>query len=126
MCVADRDYLLQTLDSAVEAARRAFTTWKTTSWDERAKAVSDWSKTYAAQSESLINLLSTEQGKSLQIATMEVRLINTWFEELPKMEPKEEVVLDDEQRKVIKRYVPLGVCAGIVPWNFPITLMMCE
>lgn len=40
------------------------------------------------------------------------------------MELKEEVVLQDDTRTVIKRYAPIGVCAGIVPWNFPIILML--
>lgn len=40
------------------------------------------------------------------------------------MELKEEVILKDKIRTVIKRYTPIGVSAGIVPWNFPILLMI--
>ena len=36
----------------------------------------------------------------------------------------EEVIEDNEDRKVITRYTPLGVAVAIVPWNFPIQLAM--
>lgn len=36
----------------------------------------------------------------------------------------EEVLEDNEDRKVITRYTPLGVAVAIVPWNFPIQLAM--
>ena len=35
----------------------------------------------------------------------------------------EEVIEENDERKVINRYTPLGVCCGIVPWNYPILLM---
>lgn len=38
------------------------------------------------------------------------------------MELPEEVLEEDEEKKVINRYTPLGVCCGIVPWNYPILL----
>ena len=40
------------------------------------------------------------------------------------MELVDETVLDDNVRTVVKRYRPIGVTAAIVPWNFPIILMM--
>ena len=38
----------------------------------------------------------------------------------------EEVIEDTEDRKVVARYTPLGVVAGIVPWNFPNLLAMIK
>lgn len=84
-----------------------------------------WCGTYKGQIDTLATLLSLEQGKSIGLATFEAQSVLQWFEEMPKMEPKESTVIDDDVRKVVKRYAPLGVCAGIVPWNFPITLMIC-
>lgn len=40
------------------------------------------------------------------------------------MELADEIILDDDIRTVVKRYRPIGVTAAIVPWNFPIILMM--
>lgn len=44
--------------------------------------------------------------------------------ELAKLDIPEEVIEDNEDRKVITRYTPLGSVVAIVPWNFPIQLAM--
>lgn len=33
------------------------------------------------------------------------------------MDLPDRVVEDTEHRRVVTRYVPVGVCVGIVPWN---------
>lgn len=33
---------------------------------------------------------------------------------------------EDDEKQVVVRYTPLGVCVGIVPWNFPILLAMAK
>lgn len=38
------------------------------------------------------------------------------------MELSEVVANEDDRRKALLSYVPLGVCALIVPWNFPVSL----
>jgi acyl-CoA reductase-like NAD-dependent aldehyde dehydrogenase len=42
--------------------------------------------------------------------------------DLAKLELNDQIVEEDDEKKVIIRYVPLGVVAAIVPWNFPIHL----
>lgn len=34
----------------------------------------------------------------------------------------EEVIEDTEKRTIITRYLPVGVVAAIIPWNFPLLL----
>lgn len=34
----------------------------------------------------------------------------------------EEVIEDSENRTIVTRYMPMGVVAAIVPWNFPTLL----
>lgn len=34
----------------------------------------------------------------------------------------ETVIEDTAERRVVERFVPLGVAVGIVPWNFPLML----
>lgn len=34
-----------------------------------------------------------------------------------KMDLPDRVVEDTEHRRIVTRYVPVGVCVGIVPWN---------
>jgi len=45
-----------------------------------------------------------------------------WLRALAKLELKEEVLEEDDKKQTIVRYTPLGVCIGIVPWNFPVHL----
>lgn len=45
-----------------------------------------------------------------------------WLQGLANLEMPEEVIEDNEDRKVVTRYTPLGVVGAIVPWNFPIQL----
>lgn len=45
-----------------------------------------------------------------------------WLRKIAELELKEEVIEEDASKQVIVRYTPLGVAAGIVPWNFPIHL----
>jgi len=45
-----------------------------------------------------------------------------WLRELSKLELQEEVVSEDNEKRTIVRYTPLGLCVGIVPWNFPVHL----
>ena len=35
---------------------------------------------------------------------------------------EDKVLIDNEEEKVIETHVPLGVVAGIVPWNFPLLM----
>lgn len=34
----------------------------------------------------------------------------------------EEIIEDNENRRVITRHTPLGAVAALVPWNFPLLL----
>ena len=39
---------------------------------------------------------------------------------------EEEVVSENDDKKIIVRYTPLGVAVGIVPWNFPVQLSLLK
>lgn len=45
-----------------------------------------------------------------------------WARGLADIPLPEDTIIDDKNRQVITRYTPLGVVAGIVPWNFPLLL----
>jgi acyl-CoA reductase-like NAD-dependent aldehyde dehydrogenase len=52
----------------------------------------------------------------------EVALSSRWLRGAANLKLEEEVLEQDEAKKVIVRYTPLGVAVGIVPWNFPLYL----
>lgn len=55
-------------------------------------------------------------------AKAEVAAALQWIRTIVTFELPEEVVEEDDTKKVIVRYTPLGIAVGIVPWNFPIHL----
>lgn len=49
-------------------------------------------------------------------------MATTWLKAFSQINLPEEVIEENDERKVINRYTPLGVCCGIIPWNYPILL----
>lgn len=111
------------LDEAVDCAEKAFKSWSKTTWAERAKLIKAVGEEYKTMSKDITELLVLEQGKATAFAQGEVDLVNEWFERMPDMEIKERVAWENDETRAIEQYVPLGVTAGIVPWNFPVLLM---
>ena len=112
------------LDVAVKAARKAFNSWKKTTYEERAKALNAYANAIIGEKDNFAKLLTQEQGKPLAAAEEEVDAGWWWLTEIAKMEIKDEKVEDTPEREVFVRYTPLGVCGAIVPWNFPIQLAL--
>lgn len=110
------------LDRAVECARDAFTKWSRTSVEERRTAIRGFAGAIQANQVALAALLTQEQGKPLDQANVELSMTLKWCEGLSSLELPQTVLEETEDRKVVHRYVPLGVCGGIVPWNFPVLL----
>lgn len=110
------------LDRAVDCARDAFTKWSRTSVEERRAAIRGFAGAIQANQAALAALLTQEQGKPLDQANVEVAMTLKWCEGLSSLELPQTVLEETENRKAIHRYVPLGVCGGIVPWNFPVLL----
>jgi hypothetical protein len=67
-------------------------------------------------------ILTSEQGKPLADANIEVFAAAIWCQYFANLETPPQVIQDDEQAyvEVVRR--PLGVVAAITPWNFPLTL----
>jgi acyl-CoA reductase-like NAD-dependent aldehyde dehydrogenase len=110
------------VDAAVSAARTAFKSWSKKTFEERRAALHAFSDALDAQKEDFADMLVREQGKPLDQALQEIGMAVMWLKELSLLELPETVLLEDEQRKVVRRHVPLGVACGIVPWNYPILL----
>lgn len=110
------------LDAAVAAARTAFKSWSRTRLAERQVAVNQIGQAIAANAESLMALLTREQGKPRGGAEWEVLGSSLWCAEIAKQSLPDEVLVDTDERRVITRHTPLGVVGAIAPWNFPILL----
>ncbi len=117
------------VEAAVEAAQAALPGWSDTSPDDRAALLRKGIAAVASQAKQLAALLTAEQGKPLFEAEGEVHHFLHGMEFYAGLASKirgAQVPLPPSLGKhayglVLKR--PVGVCAGIVPWNFPLTLM---
>ena len=110
------------VDKAVSAARNAFKSWSQTPIEERKEKLVAFADAILEYKDKFARLLTLEQGKPLSQADQEVDMATTWLKAFSQMDLPEEVIEEDEEKKIINRYTPLGVCCGIVPWNYPVLL----
>ena len=113
------------VDRAVMAARRAFETFSLTTVEERRALLARIIAVYERRSEEMAALISAEMGAPIAIArgshvpqglahlTEAARTLETYAFETPRA-----------GGLVVKE--PIGVCALITPWNWPISLIACK
>jgi acyl-CoA reductase-like NAD-dependent aldehyde dehydrogenase len=114
----------QQLDETVDAAWAAFPAWRSTPIAERQEGLRKAAKLIDEHAAEFVDLLVKEVGKTQNIAQMEVKVSSDWLNAVSMKSLEDEVVMENDERKVIQRYVPLGVCAGIIAWNFPLTILV--
>ncbi len=108
------------LDEAVAAARRAFGAWSGRPWAERAALLLRMADVIERHGEHLAHTLTTEQGKPLAQAHMEVDRSAAMCRAMSRYSLPVEVLQDDATQHVALHRKPLGVVAAIVPWNVPL------
>lgn len=108
------------VDRAVQAARTAFGTWRNVPHAQRRAALEAYADGLGANLEGFATMLTREQGRPLALTRMEVAMTVERMKQTAALELKDEVVADDKAsggHTVLKRFTPLGVTCGIVPWN---------
>ncbi|MFM2410823.1 MAG: hypothetical protein RL481_1651 [Pseudomonadota bacterium] len=110
------------LDSAVAAARAAFKSWSKTPIEDRRAAVQKISAIIKENSDELMRLLTSEQGKPHAQATGEIIGASMMAGAQSTLDLDDEINEDSETRLSRTRRVPVGVVGGIVPWNFPVMM----
>ena len=110
------------LDKAVAAARAAFPKWKKTSVEERRACFAKMADAIKANSDELMRLLTSEQGKPHMQASSEIAGCVGMTRALPTLNLEEKISEDSDKRLSRTRRVPVGVVGGIVPWNFPVLM----
>jgi succinate-semialdehyde dehydrogenase/glutarate-semialdehyde dehydrogenase len=106
----------------VEAALDAFPGWRGLLAKERARIMRRWSDLMLEHLEDLAVLLTAEQGKPLAESRIEVAYAGSfleWFGEEAKRVYGDTIPTYAADRRVLVTKEPIGVTAGITPWNFP-------
>ena len=115
------------VDAAVQAAKTAFATWSETSVVKRSRVMFAFRELVNARTDDLARIISAEHGKTFEdakgevIRGMEVVEFACGIAELTKGEFSDQVSTDIDLHSFRQ---PLGVCAGITPFNFPIMVPM--
>jgi succinate-semialdehyde dehydrogenase / glutarate-semialdehyde dehydrogenase len=116
------------VDAAVAAAKRAFPEWAATDTEKRAEILARAAALIEERAKDLAATLTSEQGKPILEARGEVThlahgvryyaeaatKVRGAYQELPS-------AFGPAYGQVIRR--PMGVCAAITPYNFPLTLL---
>jgi acyl-CoA reductase-like NAD-dependent aldehyde dehydrogenase len=109
------------LDKAMSAAQRAFGTWKRDE-DERRLVLDTAAEALLAETDTLSELITLEQGKPIAEARREVAGAAAWLRYYAKLRVEPEVIQDDAHAKITVVRRPMGTVAAITPWNFPLLL----
>jgi len=108
--------------AAIEAANRAYASWKKRTHAERAALLEAWYDLMIAHRDDLGLLLTLEQGKPLAEAKGEISYgasFVKWFAEEARRVGGTTIPSPTPDRRIVVLKEPVGVCGIITPWNFP-------
>jgi malonate-semialdehyde dehydrogenase (acetylating) / methylmalonate-semialdehyde dehydrogenase len=110
------------LDAAVAAARAALPEWRGVSTIARARKLFELRERLVARHDEMARSVTTEMGKTIADATAEVaRMIEMVEAACAIPTTMQGRILEDVSRNIDAETIrqPVGVCAAIVPFNFP-------
>lgn len=114
------------VDAAVSAARLAFPSWRDTAPADRARILNAMADRLASEMQSWVALEAVHAGKPVSDARIDILAsVGTlrWFAGFADRIDGRVVASPVTQHRYVRKE-PLGVCAMIVPWNFPLLLML--
>ncbi|OGB29928.1 MAG: succinate-semialdehyde dehydrogenase (NADP(+)), partial [Burkholderiales bacterium RIFCSPHIGHO2_02_FULL_66_10] len=113
-------------EKAIAAANAAWAGWKGKTAKERSIILRKWYDLLMANQDDLGRIMTAEQGKPLAEAKGEVAYgasFVEWFAEEAKRVNGETLPQFDNNRRLMVLKQPIGVCAAITPWNFPLAMI---
>ncbi|NQX87476.1 MAG: NAD-dependent succinate-semialdehyde dehydrogenase [Halioglobus sp.] len=111
---------------AIEAADKAFQSWRKTTVKSRADILKRWFSLIMANQEDLAQLMTAEQGKPLAESRGEVAYgaaFVEWFAEEGRRVYGDTIPANNPNQRIVTIKQPVGVVAAITPWNFPIAMI---
>src|SRR5690606_25998458 len=111
---------------AIAAAARALRGWRARPAKERSAILRRWYTAMLENQEDLAQILTAEQGKPLAEARAEVAYgasFVEWFAEEAKRAYGDVIPAPQPDRRFVVLKEPVGVCAAITPWNFPVAMV---
>ena len=113
-------------ERAVNAANAAWPAWRAKTAKQRHAILLRWYELLMAHSDDIARIMTAEQGKPYAEAQGEVAYgasFVEWFAEEAKRVNGEMLPQFDTTRRLLVLKQPIGVCAAITPWNFPLAMI---
>ncbi|MDI1341549.1 NAD-dependent succinate-semialdehyde dehydrogenase [Polaromonas sp.] len=113
-------------EAAIAAANAAWPAWRSKTGKERHAILLKWYQLLMANVEDLGRIMTAEQGKPFAEAKGEVTYgasFVEWYAEEAKRVNGETLPQFDNNRRLMVLKQPIGVCAAITPWNFPLAMI---
>ncbi len=113
-------------EAAIAAANAAWPAWRNRTGKERSLILRKWFDLLMANQEDLARIMTAEQGKPFAEAKGEIAYgasFVEWYAEEAKRVNGETLPPFDNNRRLLVIRQPIGVCAAITPWNFPLAMI---
>lgn len=110
---------------AIAAAEAAFRDWSIQTAVHRARVLKQWHALILANKEELARIMTTEQGKPITEARIEIDISAAyveWFAEEARRVYGDIIPSPSNGRQTLVTKQPVGVAAAITPWNFPASM----
>lgn len=114
------------VEAALEAAAEAMEIWKREPASKRAAILTRWHDLLVTHTADLAAILTAEQGKPLAEARAEVAYgadYVRWFAGEAVRIDGEILQASSSDKRIMVLKQPVGLCAAITPWNFPIAMV---
>ncbi len=112
--------------AAIEAADEALPDWSARTAKERSIIIRRWHDLVVENVDDLARILTAEQGKPIAEARGEILFgaaFFEWFAEEAKRVYGETIPAPNTDQRLLVLRQPIGVCAAITPWNFPMAMI---
>ena len=116
----------QSASDAIDAANAAWPAWRKKTGKERHAILMKWFALLIDNQNDLARIMTAEQGKPFAEAKGEIAYgasFVEWFAEEAKRINGETLPQFDNNRRLMVIKEPIGVCAAITPWNFPLAMI---
>ena len=112
--------------AAIDTANQAWGPWRTQPARVRGDILRRWFDLLIAHQDDLARIMTAENGKPYAEALAEVHYAASfvqWYAEEAKRVYGEVLTASARSQRMLVLKQPIGVCAAITPWNFPLAMI---
>ncbi len=126
VCSRQPEGTIEDVETALDAAKAAQKEWAKVPACERAGYLKKIATGVRARQDEFVEIIMREQGKTRNWATIEVVVTAEYFDYMASFARHIEgeiIQSDNRNESILLSKKPIGVVAGILPWNFPFFLI---